>query len=592
MTTKDSTEKVRARLYYNNLARALVIIVLLISLICLSENVLHESSATLRIVFSLILILLAATWIGYARQLVPPTLRDTALALDDRIKTKERFLTIESLTASPLDQEKLRLIEKQLEQTLLGADLDKLFPIALPLLYRRVAYLLPLIWIAIFLTQHNKISPPSQFKEEAKLIANLIKEENLPTPVKEELQKLGDVLNRDNVSKEEILEVLSSAKGEVEKAKEALLGETKPSSEVAKLEATPTPEPTPTPTATIPASEKQSKEQKEKQKEKNEEEKERPKNDEQQSSKDGEKKENQEGQGKESDKNKQEDGEKGEGESKKGGKEGTKQSDKNEQGKGDGKEGEPEQGSKSESSSESKNDKQSNDSKEEGLKAAEQALEQIKKEIQKSEGKEKQSKEDQKNDQGKGANQKGKEDGKKPGEKKGEEGQSSKEQGTQGDEQGEEKSKDAKNEGDQPGDKKGKDSEAKKDDGNDGERSAEAKTESDAQADKKNEKENDKQQSEKPKDSSLPNSQGEVKEFEGDGPTAEPGKNNEFKETQIKESVEQIDLKHIGKDSESGFNPNEAKPKRSIEDLKLAKPESDSNPESQPLPLEYRDLMR
>ena len=84
-----------------------------------------------------------------------------------------------------------------------------------------------------------------------------------------------------------------------------------------------------------------------------------------------------------------------------------------------------------------------------------------------------------------------------------------------------------------------------------------------------------------------------MKEGEGKG-DKNGGKQgaNQFKDTEVGEKDEKFDAQYTGTEAERVKNPNEAKAKEAIKDRQLAPMEPVENKDRQPVPLEYRDLLK
>lgn len=65
-----------------------------------------------------------------------------------------------------------------------------------------------------------------------------------------------------------------------------------------------------------------------------------------------------------------------------------------------------------------------------------------------------------------------------------------------------------------------------------------------------------------------------------------------FQEQQIGSPDEKLDRRFTSAGGTRARNDREATSKLSIEDVELAKPEASKDPNAQPIPLEYRDLLR
>jgi len=74
------------------------------------------------------------------------------------------------------------------------------------------------------------------------------------------------------------------------------------------------------------------------------------------------------------------------------------------------------------------------------------------------------------------------------------------------------------------------------------------------------------------------------------GPGVGPDK--EFKDAEIKAEDEKFDTRFTGQDAGLAGNEKEAKVKTELADIKLAKPEAPKDKAKQPIPLEYRDLLK
>jgi hypothetical protein len=80
-------------------------------------------------------------------------------------------------------------------------------------------------------------------------------------------------------------------------------------------------------------------------------------------------------------------------------------------------------------------------------------------------------------------------------------------------------------------------------------------------------------------------------EFEGSDDGNFGGK-RATKDVAIPESEQNPDLTNLGADLGIQRNTGEAQYQRSLEELKLDRPKPASNTDEQPIPLEYRDLIR
>jgi hypothetical protein len=79
----------------------------------------------------------------------------------------------------------------------------------------------------------------------------------------------------------------------------------------------------------------------------------------------------------------------------------------------------------------------------------------------------------------------------------------------------------------------------------------------------------------------------------GEGPGGEGlGPNTAFKESEITSQDEQFDTRYTGNESSLEKNKAPAEPKTSIEDVTLAKPKGSKEKGEQPIPLEYRDILK
>lgn len=77
-----------------------------------------------------------------------------------------------------------------------------------------------------------------------------------------------------------------------------------------------------------------------------------------------------------------------------------------------------------------------------------------------------------------------------------------------------------------------------------------------------------------------------------DGESKDLGSNKGFVDQQVNEGTENIDSRFAKGDGKLDRNTKPVRPKTSLADIKLARPESDQLKESQPIPLEYQQQMK
>jgi hypothetical protein len=78
-----------------------------------------------------------------------------------------------------------------------------------------------------------------------------------------------------------------------------------------------------------------------------------------------------------------------------------------------------------------------------------------------------------------------------------------------------------------------------------------------------------------------------------DGPTGTGlGDQKGFKDVEVSATDEKTDERFTGEDSTLEESDAPAQPKTSLEDVTLAKPKTSPQKAQQPIPLEYRDILR
>lgn len=95
--------------------------------------------------------------------------------------------------------------------------------------------------------------------------------------------------------------------------------------------------------------------------------------------------------------------------------------------------------------------------------------------------------------------------------------------------------------------------------------------------------------------SSMPDRNAKIQDIGdmGEEPGGEGlGPNTAFKESEITSQDEKFDTRYTGNNSSLEKNKAPAEPKTSIEDVTLAKPKGSKEKDEQPIPLEYRDILK
>lgn len=533
--------------------------------------------------------------------------------LDDVFGAKERVLS--ALLLSETEDVRGEVVVRQL-QSIVSEELtpDILPSLDIPRSLRNLAFSAPLVLLLIGLTLFLRLSK-SPVSDEALLVSELLKDNPaLPEPLKDALQDLKSELTDHEVTSEEVSAALERAESELQRSKIEL--EKSGGTEAKTIENT-SREPnqagaseTPTPTPTPPPSNKQSQEGSDKQENQNQADN-QSKDSKDEKSKEGDKGEKESGGKKdnsESKESKEKSGQgngqseksegKGEGKKESQTGEGKGSSEKQDQKEGkegskEGQGGEGKEGGQDKTKGESQGEKGSQNESQEGskesnesqsVKEAEQALNKIRNEAEKkNSGDQKQSQGEKKADGNK------KEEG-----KEGKQGSSGKDQNQKGKEKGDSEEKGSKGSGSQPGSEKQE--EKKKDEGSSdqagGQKAGEEK-EGESQSSKKDSSSKDSESKDPASESSL-GQPGEAKEFvpkdEGDGKSPY-GDKKTLKDTEVENQDEKFDTRYTGKEGEIAKNKGEARPKTSLSDVILAKPDPVKDSSSQPIPLEYRDVL-
>jgi hypothetical protein len=80
--------------------------------------------------------------------------------------------------------------------------------------------------------------------------------------------------------------------------------------------------------------------------------------------------------------------------------------------------------------------------------------------------------------------------------------------------------------------------------------------------------------------------------FSDQAPGGGLGPEQSFNESKIEAREEQVDQRFLGEGSNLEKNDEEAQARTSLEDVTLAKPRSSTQKGEQPIPLEYRDVLK
>ncbi|MBX7136424.1 MAG: hypothetical protein K1X83_00470 [Oligoflexia bacterium] len=500
--------------------------------------------------------------------------------------------SVQSEFADPRAQ----LIAAQLEPLLDGMNINELSPLRLRTGVRKLFLPVPIVWLAfaiLFGTRY--FSPPVLENPLAQAIANLIEQQKLPEQLKDRMSELAQLLDSADADELEIEEALHAAEEELKlaveneklTAKEKIVEKQELKQDSEKIAPTPTPkaEPTPAPKQAEQDKKKQDQDQNQKQDQKSAEKQDQTGEGSNQGEQ-GQKEQQQKGDSAKEDQGQDSGGEKGQGQKGQGGEgqsEGEKQA--GDQGKGGegseagesgkGQNGEPQQGdskgdgSKDGQSKEGKGENAqggSGGSEGQALNQAQQVLDQVKQEVEKKAAGEKSGQQQNKSGAakpGEGENQPGGEQGaakqaqsKQPGQAKSKSNQPNSESKAAKDQKEDQSGNGAS------GAQKAQDTEQRSNAG-------------DSDAEK----------------SSLP-TQAEAGQHAGElGPETGLGENKGFKDTEVKPGDEKYDASKAQGSGELSRNPNEARTKTDLADVKLAKPEAAKGKEEQQIPLEYRDLM-
>ena len=532
---------------------------------------------------------------------------DAADYIDKKFSLKNRVASFYSLHGEQIsreDREKQEFIKAQILDELGHADLSRLTPPVFLEKHKKFLYSLPIVFLLLlFLIPFYISSRSVSFTNtDAQKIAELIHAEDLPEQLKERLEELAQEIEEHDLSDEEVLEALEAAEEALEQA-EAELEQSSDSAgeeyeqpeelsqKADQAVATPTPTPTLTP-APSPRSTPTPQPSKESQSQKAENAK-------------GDKKDSQEGKekdsktaNKEGSKGKQADGQgKGQGEDQGGSGEGQEQGEQKGAGK-DGAQGESEQNGEegaqgtSNTSKEGKElgkeqgqkqgkeqgkeqsktqgkeqESKKGDSAQEGIQKAQQAINQIKEKIDQEAG----QKKDQKQDSKQGA-----------------EGKESSPQDAQGkkDQQGGSKEMgDApKSDENAPTDPKRGGKESQQDSAN--QKSRREGKDSKSQPQPRSDQENVSASSLPQKGERSPSRKGEKGTGKG------LGADKAFQEQQIGGQNEKFDTRYTDTSGKRAHRTKEAVSKTELADVELARPEPIKNQGDQPIPLEYRDLLK
>lgn len=596
-------------------------------------------SKPLSLVATLLLSILLA-WFLYKKNLFnKASEEDGAALLDKFFNTKERFSTWLLLSKSKADTEtdsvsKFSLISEQLAAFKLEGDLAELIPLKLNRTFKTLLALLPLLWLLNFYLIYNLYFTPSLLNKELNLIASLTKDAQVPEELKAELSELKEALAEYSLTEPQVLAALARAETELERAmtdleleakRESLESDAELNELVQKEQDLPpsgaglTPTPTPVPLA---EAEKQKKKDQEKKDKEDREKKDEERKDKEKKSQDAESKDKQSEKGDKSnqgqkgkedkeakaDKEQGQKGESGDGEGKgqgKGkGKSGGKQGQAQDGNKGDNDdskgEGKAKAGSSGKAGAADSKEKQDNLEAGADSKAKQQA------DGEKSQG-EKQAASgaagDKKQDSGQSGSKQEALDrvAKALKELDNAVNQAKKDkQQQQGQDSGQnkDKSKDANKSDQQQNSDESKKDEAEKNKGKD---NTQGKDKSKSRENQSQQKDPGELKREQPQSnqtapglSSMPgNSKEKVKRYSDDAKKGgDLGADKNYEERMIGNANEKIDSRFVDKEGKRYLNEEEAKFKTTLSEVELAKPKPIKDRSKQPIPLEYRDILK
>ncbi len=606
MNVQELLIVVRRKLYLRKIREAASYSIAVLGGACLIAGVVAFLWFRLWPVVLALLVVCALAFAIWRRYFAAPSISDAAILLDERLSLKDRLSSLISLEAEVKQGRKEAKAKYEFIAAQLAPAFQNFNPATLNFTLTKMERRMFVSGAATLLCGILCIfvAHPSYSNPQAQALESLIEDQPaLPEKVKEALHDLAQKIEERSLQDSEAIEAFERAQSEIEEAKESLVQSEQQQTVDTQPETFPTPEqgvsssesPSPTPTPT-PTSDQQ-KDQEKKEQQQQEKQQDKTKQQEQQqnrseSGKDNEGKEKDQGQEQQGDNKKKGEQSKGESKDKKKGEgEGEGEGDGKGQGQGQQsseKEGEGKQAGKQDSagkSGESKGDTSKSDQQQQQSKGDQKS---------KGEGQESKSKSEQEGQQGQGSKQGSQSQQSQALDKAQQKldeikkAQSPEQQKGSPQEQNSKQGKDGNKpeQAQQPGEKGAKPSDDKKTSKDDKSKGSEQSPSS-----KKDDKS---EQSEVSEQSSKATKSGEAKEWndqmgeEGKGLGDRAG----FKEAQVEAKDEKYDTRFTEKKGERAIHKGEAKPKTELGDLKLAKPEIESQDENQPIPLEYKDLLQ
>lgn len=629
-----SVQTLHSKLNRNRVLVSALVCLALTSYFALGFILAWDSSPVLALITLMLGFLAAAFLLLKLKTFGAQTIYQAGAALDSHYNSKERVVTVLDLNQSNANDPRIEYITDQLSPSLAQVDLASLAPLKIPKPLKLISYTLPLIWIVIIYLL-LRTPPQTELGALAAELEQLIEEQgdSLPGDVKSALDSLvSEIQQGQGGSSAAVSEAISAAHSAIDRAENSQDSKSSQGGQGESQEQQPEQQDQSASSSQSSAEEKNSEQQSAEEKK-------------QESKEQGGEKGGSGGEP-ENSQNQHSQEQKGKDQSQQGGSKGGEKDNK-EQGdqKGEGEKGKD----SSQTQTPQKGDQESKQSagepqnqKGEGQKSSQPEGE--KQGDNKGEGTESEKKQQDGKPQeqsGKGS-EPGKQDSKDQGEKGGQGdqqqgGEKPEEQGGKGEKSGEQ---DSSGKGDKQGDGKqesqamnqaketlnkmqqaaeqadnqqqskgaesrspgeGKEGEDQPQAGQDSGKSKTPQDQKGSTPGEKGDPNNSQAKDSGKRDNKIitdnpaaAQTSSDTAERFGDKPSSGASGSNPatLDETQIGNPDEKIDERYTGEDSKRELNQDETKLKTKLSDVKLGKPEPIKNEDEQPIPLEYRDLLR